>query len=99
MAKLILTDEEKAAPYWNDVSDDALGKAVKAMWFNHLWSKTSNDDAIDLDHKTATIGMCCRIHAVNATHFECKLRGVHNGDLPCGDWRIVFERTDVPKKG
>lgn len=95
MAELILTDEEKAAQYWNDIDDAALGKAVKSMWFNHVWSMTAENDALDLAHKTATIGMCCRLHALNATDFECSVRGVHNGDLPCGDWRIVFERTDV----
>lgn len=33
MAELILTDEEKKLPHWNDLDDASLGRAIKCAGF------------------------------------------------------------------
>ena len=76
MAELILTDEEKALPFWNDLDDEALGKAVKrwGVWLSSQRLSDNTDDneegAMDLSLKAATVGMACRAHEMNVGEWD-----------------------------
>jgi len=99
MAELILTEEEKALPFWIDLDDAALGRAIKYYGLKFLTPKRPNDEspdaAMDMIMKAATVAMVCRAHEMNTEIWELTLTGVTLKGESVGDWRIVYQRLDA----
>ena len=97
MARLILTEKEKALPFWNDLDDAALGKAIKYHGAKFLTPRRRNGDRVeatmDMVIQAATVGMCRRAHEMNAGKWEVELEGVTVKGVPIGDWKITYERV------
>lgn len=94
MAQLILTDEEKAAKNWLDVSDDCLGKVCrKTMLMLPTLCKQE-------DGKKGVWFMSCLNVLIGLAHdansettvFDVNGFTVENAD--CGDWNVTIKRTD-----
>ena len=98
MAKLILTDEEKAANNWLDVSDDCLGKFCRMtmLMLPHLCNE---DDGRKGVWFTACLNILIGLaHEANATTTEISVGGFTVENAKCGDWKVTIERTDKPVK-
>jgi hypothetical protein len=95
MAELILTDEEKALPFWNDLDDASLGRAIKAYGVKFLSSPRLNDECadagMDMTLKAGTVGMACRAHSMGVEKWEIMLTGVTFAGEPIGDWQCTYE--------
>lgn len=93
MAELILTDEEKAAALWTDLSDEAVGKVVKARM------AAIADVAKQSERMTtyaAALLLACSAAEVNAGKLTCNLEGVtHQSGRDFGDWEVTVERALV----
>jgi len=90
MAKLILTDDEKAAALWSDLDDAALGKLVKKK----IASLT--DAASQLDRVTtfaAAMLLCCAAAEQNASEIALEIDGLTQEGRELGDWKVVAMKT------
>lgn len=98
MAELILTPEEKALPFWNDLDDAALGRAIKYYGINFLTPPRDDDEnadaAMDMIMKAATVAMACRAHEMNVGVWELLLSGVTLKGEHIGDWSITYKRIE-----
>jgi hypothetical protein len=102
MAELILTDEEKELPFWNDLDDASLGRAIKyfgirltklaAIYDKDNAEDEDEEERMDLMDKAATVGMACRVHKQNAKKLVATLKGVSLGGESIGDWRVTYEK-------
>jgi hypothetical protein len=94
MAELILTEEEKALSFWEDLDDEALGKAVKYFAIKFSKKPMNDIDAVDnILTKAATIGMACRAYDMHAGKWEILLQDITRKGEPIGDWKITYERV------
>jgi hypothetical protein len=95
MAELILTEEEKALPYWNDLDDADLGKAIKRYGIEFISHPRTNDDnadaGMDMTMKAGTIAFCCRAHEMGVKKMEFICEGVTLAGKPIGNWRCTYE--------
>jgi hypothetical protein len=98
MAELILTEEEKKLPFWTDLDDASLGKAVKAKCFwllNHPLPDDNNyEGKFSLLQKAALVGMCCILHERRADKAEFQLMGVTDNGRSIGDWHVVYKKVE-----
>ena len=88
MAKLILTDEEKAAALWSDLDDAALGKLVKKK-IAYL-----TEAAEQLDRVTAfaaAIILCCAAAEHNASEIALEIDGLTQEGRDFGDLEEIVE--------
>jgi hypothetical protein len=105
MAELILTEEEKALPYWNDLDDASLGRAVKKLGIGLLVSELDDDSNKlgfeNLMLKAALVGMCCTLHARGHTDGRFTLGDIQteNGES-IGEWTVQYwSKAAFPKVG
>lgn len=92
MAELILTDEEKTAALWTDLSDEAVGKLVKARM------AAIADAAKQSERMTtyaAALLLACSAAEVNAGKLTWNLDGVTQSGRDFGDWVVRVERLNV----
>lgn len=89
MAKLILTDEEKAAPTYIEWSDEAIGRAVKALAAK-VGDKHGQESMYSI--MCATM-LACQSSRINSTKTVIEQQGVTEADKELGDWRITIERV------
>ena len=95
MAQLILTDEEKAAKNWLDVSDDCLGKVCRKTML-----MLPNVCKLDAEGKSGVWFMSCLnvliglAHDSNSETTELKVTGFTEENKECGDWKVTIKRTD-----
>lgn len=102
MAELILTDEEKAAISWLDLSDDALGKVCRKACLVIMKKEKSDDDPDDRKPVwAASAGMllCGAVDDANATSATFKFEGLtyRHGEIVekvRGDWLVTVEKLD-----
>jgi hypothetical protein len=90
MAKLILTDEEKAALLWSDLDDAALGKLVKKK----IALLTDASDQLDLvTIFTAAMLLCCAASERGASQIALEIDGLTQENREFGDWKVVAMKT------
>jgi hypothetical protein len=95
MAKLILTAEEQAMPYWNDLDDASLGRVIKRLGIGLLASELDDDsNKLGIENlmlKAALVGMCCALHARGHTSglFTLGTLQTDNGES-IGDWCVQY---------
>jgi hypothetical protein len=97
MAELILSDEEKAAVSWLDISDDALGKLCrKACLVIMKKEKSDTDPTEGKPVMAASAGMllCGVADDMNATTATFQFDGLTNGEKERGNWRVSVEKLD-----
>lgn len=90
MAKLILTDEEKAAATWFELDDAALGMFLKKVG-TYLLPQDERDKSIVLASALFLINIA---NESNSTDMNVNLDGCSNGLLEIGDWSISVKRVD-----
>lgn len=93
MAKLILTEQEKAAKTYLDWSDEALGKALRSL------ALELGDDCGEntLKLQGAAFFLIGRARQIGATRLKLSLENVtHEGERK-GDWQVLVRRTDAPQ--
>lgn len=90
MAELILTEEEKAANSWLEVSDEALGRMIKASVLS-IQAKATELNKLYM----ATCGfMLCNLACdSNASHLTLDVDGLTLGDEQRGQWKITVEEV------
>jgi len=105
MAELILTEEEKALPYWNDLDDASLGRAVKKLGIGLLVSELDDEsNQVGFENlmlKAALVGMCCTLHARGHTDGRFTLGDIQteNGES-IGEWTVQYwSKSAFPKVG
>lgn len=89
MADLILTDEEKAAALWTDLSDEALGRAVKARIARIADAATQSER---MTTYAAALLLACSAAEMNAQKMTWNLEGVTQSGREFGDWVVRVER-------
>lgn len=89
MAKLILTDAEKAANSWLDLDDANLGKVLKAT---ALKLKAHANDQSRLWFVSAAMLLCSMADDSNADRFSQTIKGFSNHGKLAGDWRVIVRR-------
>lgn len=98
MAKIILTEEEKAAHSWLDLDDASLGRCVKQNMLILCNGKKDEDNA-SLDSEegrilasTSAVTMLAIIaHKSNADHAKFTCNGVSYKDESIGNWSVTLE--------
>lgn len=93
MAELILTDEEKAAKNWLDVSDDTLGKVCRKtmLMLPELCKGDGKKGVWFMSCLNIMIGLAHDANSETST-FDVTGFTVENAD--CGDWKVTIKRTD-----
>ena len=97
MAELILTEEEKAAVSWLDLSDDALGKLCRKICLVMPNCRKNAKDPEDMKPTwVASAGMllCGAADDANATTLKLDFEGLTHGDKERGNWRVTIEKLD-----
>lgn len=90
MAKLILTNKEKAATLWSDLDDAALGKLVRKK------IASITDATAQLDRVTtfaAAVLLCCAAAEQNASEITLEINGLTQEGREFGDWEVVAMKT------
>ena len=101
MAKLILTEKEKALPFWTDLDDASLGRAMKKMslnWFSGLKDDNCKEGCYQLIVKCALIGVSLHLHDMNADTAEFTVDGISLGNVDLGGWKVTYERIREPSQ-
>lgn len=97
MAKLELTEQEKAAISWLDMSDDALGKLVRktCLQLPELMAKDETD--MGKIWVTSCGMLLCNMAAdANSTKTTFTFSGLSLADKNRGDWQVIIKRTKAP---
>ncbi len=84
MAKLILTEKEKADPSYLDWDDDALGKIVRKL-------AIQTRDEYGKDAIFHTLGISFLIDTAIRVNADILTQNVETKTL--GDWEVVLKRT------
>lgn len=88
MAELILTEEEKAAALWSDLSDDAVGKLVKQRMAMITTLAQQNNQVIGM---AAALLLICELVEVGADGMVMDIDGVTHQGREVGDWVLRIE--------
>lgn len=91
MAKLILTEEEKAAATWMELDDATIGKLVKKTALGLMSLK---DEQAHVWWWSAAILLCSMASDANADKFEQEILGLTHSGEERGNWRITVERIN-----
>ncbi len=101
MAELILTEEEKSLPFWNDLDDVSLGRVCKRFGIHLALADfpPETKEKYDMEGimmKAAIIGMCNFIAQAGATEYVGKITGLQDehGNSH-GDWEISYRRVGI----
>lgn len=93
MAKLILTEEERAAA-WDGLSDETVGKIMKQSMFAFEASHDIENDRTPWYIKLGLISWAVKLVELNAWEANARLDGVTYRDQSLGDWEITLRRVD-----
>jgi hypothetical protein len=97
MADLILTDEEKKAVSWLDLSDDALGKVCRKACLVIMEGGKPKDDPDDrrpMIASSAGMLLCGIMDDSNATKTVLSFEGLTCGEKQRGNWRVTIEKIN-----
>lgn len=94
MAELILTEEEKSAPFWRDLDDANLGKVIKRDLVN---LETQKQENMARTLNTLALSLICTSLEVNADAAKYTISGVTYKGEPAGDWVVTVKRSRKPK--
>jgi hypothetical protein len=89
MSQLILTEKEKNAKTWVEISDEALGKVVKATM---LQIKDVNDEQQKLLTVSASLLLIGIAIETNADKVTYSVDGLTTSGKPNGDWEVTVKR-------
>lgn len=92
MAELILTDEERRHPFWGDLDDASLGKAVRAIGLFLDSCPNDKEQGWNLALKAGILGVCGRLAEANAETGEYVIQGLTSRGVEVGSWRATFQR-------
>jgi hypothetical protein len=95
MAEIILTEQEKAALSWLDLSDDALGKLCRKACLI-LMEKTADnpDDRKTVWASSAGMFLCGLVDDANADTGTFLFEGLTNGEKERGNWKVTIEKLE-----
>lgn len=91
MAELILSDEDKAAARWLQMSDESVGRLVK---YTQLVFLREDEEHERVWTWSAALLLCGIAHEARAGDMTLKIDGItlENGAVPIGDWEVVVRR-------
>jgi len=89
MAELILTEEEKAAATWLELSDDAVGKLTKKVVLDIV--KIGNEQGRVWTMSAALI-LIGHAADMNATTSTITINGFTHGAERLGDWEVTVKK-------
>lgn len=93
MAELILTEEEKAASLWSDLSDEALGKLLKKkILFLNAAAEQLDRTVVE----AAAMLLCCYVAENNGSIMFFDLDGLSQAKRNFGDWKITVQKLQPP---
>ena len=97
MAKLELTEQEKAAISWLDMDDDALGKLVRktCLKLPELMAKDETDMG-KIWVTSCGMLMCNMAADANSTKTTFEFNGLSLAGKERGDWQITIKRIKAP---
>lgn len=103
MVELIMTEEEKAVELWTDLSDDALGKAVRFLMMKTRTAKLP--EGMDAEtHQfrqvagfSAAFLLVCLADDVHATDMQHTVKGVARMGKDIGGWTVTVRK--LTRKG
>lgn len=97
MAKLILTEEEKAALSWLDMDDDALGKLCRkaCLVIPQYRDEENPDDRKPVWAASAGMLLCGVCDDAGATSATFDFEGLTHGNKERGNWRVTVEKLDA----
>lgn len=100
MAQLVLTKEEEEAALYTDWDDASLGRLVKhgSLHLNDLRSKMDKDVAYAKFMSLAVVLIKDALE-MNANYYEATMKGITNGDVSIGDWKITLKQINKVRKG
>lgn len=97
-----LTDEEKQAPFFADLSDESAGRVLKyveALFVKHMAERGEAvgripDEGLGVSSATcAALFLVRHCLEVNAATLTLDLGDVDIDDADVGDWRVLITRT------
>lgn len=91
MAELILSEEDKAASRWLQMSDESVGRLVK---YTQLAILGDAGEQKQVWWWSAALLLCSIAHETNAEISTFQIDGItlENGEVPIGDWEVVVRR-------
>lgn len=90
MAELTLTEAEKKSETYLEWSDEALGKAAKAVAL--ILADRSGKDSLKVTG--AAVFLIAEMLKANSVEMQIDLEGAHRGDDQIGNYKIVITRMD-----
>ncbi len=98
MARLILTDEEKAAKNWIDVSDDCLGKVCRKTMLMVRKLCEQEDGKKGLWFASCANLLISLALEANSDITELEISNLHVENTNQGDWRVTIKRIGEYQK-
>lgn len=95
MAKLILTEAEKAAHSWLDLDDASLGKLVKA---SAVMIADNDDNRKNVYAVTCAIMLASLAHQANADNLTIDCNGVTRKGEKIGNWKVTAQCIDTSEE-
>lgn len=94
MAELILSDDDKAAARWLQMSDESVGRLVK---YTQLAILREADEQKQVWWWSAMLLLLSLAHEANSETSTFQIEGVtlENGAVPIGDWEVVVRRRQA----
>ena len=97
MAKLELTEQEKAAISWLEMSDEAVGMLVRKTCLELPALMARDETEMGKIWVTTCAMMLCNFAAdANSMKSTFKFEGLTLADKQRGDWQVVIKRVKAP---
>lgn len=95
MAKLILTDKEKADLRYMDWDDASVGRAVKKIASTLYGDITHEQEGPVMQFTAASLVLINIAHTSNAEISEITQEGVTVKGVPVGDYKVTVEKINA----
>lgn len=92
MSELILTDDEKAAISWLDMTDDALGKLVRNVCIELPKMLQDESEIKKIWIASAAMTICNMAADSNSEKTTFTFNGLKLKDKEQGDWKILIKK-------
>ena len=91
MAELILSEEDRAAARWLQMSDESVGRLVK---YTQVAILADEDEQKRVWWWSAMLLLVSLAHEANSDTSTFQIDGItqENGEVPIGDWEVVVRR-------
>jgi hypothetical protein len=91
VAELFLSDEDRAAARWLQMSDESVGRLVK---YTQVAILADEDEQKRVWWWSAALLLCSIAHEANSDTSTFQIDGItlENGEVPIGDWEVVVRR-------